>query len=88
MTNPLGSVPLGSVPLIESHAAYDSIEDWSGCRSISRAIRRAKLGHKQRMVIHTKPKAFMINGVMYAHPVIIAELRKQNQSSHKENHYD
>lgn len=69
--------PFGGMRIIETSEAYDPILDWSGCRSIPRAIRRAARGIPQRTVVRAKPKAFMLGGVMYAHPAIVAELRKQ-----------
>ncbi len=65
----------GGMKIIETLSAYETVEDWSGCRSIPRAIRRAKRGKKQRMIVRAKPKAFMLGGVIYAHPDIVAQLR-------------
>lgn len=62
--------PIGGTMFVETLHAVDRREDWSACRSIPRAIRRQKQGHKQRMVISEKPLAFMINGVLHVHPEI------------------
>jgi hypothetical protein len=51
-------------------------KDWSKVRSPSRAERRLREG-KRKHGIPTKfvPGSFEINGVIYAHPVVIEQLR-------------
>lgn len=61
----------------ESYALTDTVEDWSGVRAPSRAIRRRKRGFRQniRFVQVPKPDAYVIDGVMYVHPVTLARAR-------------
>ena len=47
---------LNGLPVIARHNMTDTVEDWSGCRSVSRAMRRAKQGHKQRVRYIEVPK--------------------------------
>ena len=64
-----------SVMIRETMTAVEPFEDWSRVRSPSRAARRLKQGHRQNIVHRYKPAAFQINGVIYAHPEIVRELR-------------
>jgi hypothetical protein len=50
-------------------------EDWSQVRSPGRAARRRKK-YPQRIRIYFKPAAYRIGDTLFAHPAIIAELRK------------
>lgn len=69
------------VPIIESQHLYEDVEDWSNCRSRSRAERRRKQGHRQNVKTVRKPTAFMFNGRIMAHPSIVALILKE--SSHE-----
>ncbi len=74
--------PFGGVPIRETTTAVTEFEDWSRVRSPSRAARRLKQGHRQNIVHRYKPAAFQINGVIYAHPEIVRELRAKTGASH------
>ena len=48
--------------------------DWSKCRSPSRARRRHRKGHPQRVTVTWKPLAFVMEGVLHMHPEAHAAL--------------
>lgn len=56
-----------------------SVEDWSGVRSPSRAIRRRRQGHRQNIVNRTvpDPKAYLVGGVFHMHPDMLAEVQRR-----------
>lgn len=56
-----------------------TVEDWSGVRSPSRAIRRRRQGHRQNIVHRTvpDPKAYMIAGVIHMHPDTLREFKRR-----------
>lgn len=62
---------------IESVQATEPAEDWSGCRSISRARRREAQGHRQRVRRYRAPAAYMIGDVLYIHPDLATRLRRE-----------
>lgn len=43
------SLAFGGMTIIETPHAYEVVEDWSDCRSPSRARRRRAQGHRQRV---------------------------------------
>lgn len=53
-------------------------EDWSQCRSPSRAKRRRVMGHPQRIrqFIKPDPNLHVIDGKVYGHPVAVNALRR------------
>lgn len=52
-------------------------EDWSGCRSPSRAKRRHAMGIPQRMVVREQPAMYLIDpDVLYVNPRFRMELEK------------
>ena len=63
---------------VESELLVDRVEDWSGCRSPSRARRRHKQGHKQHVVMVDVPKpgAYQIGNEIFIHPFTMAKVRK------------
>ena len=67
--------------IIESDAMVDIVEDWSKCRSPSRAKRREKRGprFRQRVIRVYVPKkeSLMIGGNLYMHPVTAMEMRRK-----------
>lgn len=68
--------------IIESEEMVDRstiIEDWSLCRSPSRAKRREKRGHRQRVVRYSPPRkdAVRIGNDLYMHPVTALEMRRE-----------
>lgn len=73
--------PLGSGKIIESRDMVDPVEDWSGVRSPSRAVRRRKRGFPQRIKIVYVPKkeAISMDGgrTVVMHPDMAAELRRR-----------
>lgn len=69
-----------STMIRETMTAVEPYEDWSRVRSPSRAARRLKRGHRQNIVTRYKPAAFQINGVIYAHPEIVRQLRAHTGS--------
>lgn len=58
----------------------EEYEDWSGCRSVARAKRRRKRGHRQNVVIRSKPRSEFwhdkINNIVYCHPEAYKKLQE------------
>ena len=52
------------------------VEDWSGCRSPSRARRRLRMGHPQRMVVRYLPMGIVYGGQLMVHPEILEQMEK------------
>lgn len=71
--------PYGGLRIIERADMTDPVEDWSSVRSPSRARRRMKAGHPQRVrIIHVpKKEAYQMGNTLVMHPVMAAELRRQ-----------
>ena len=65
-------------PIIESYAMTESVEDWSRCRSPSRAMRRRRQGHPQNVVYVERPKpdVLFFQGKIYVHPETLRRLQK------------
>jgi hypothetical protein len=75
-----------AVRIIEDANLVDAVGlDWSGCRSPSRAKRRSKYGHQQRVKTAYAPKkeAFSIDGgrTFVVHPEIARMMREQMHAS-------
>lgn len=70
-----------STQIRKTATAVETVEDWSRVRSPSRAARRLKQGHRQNIVTRYKPAAFQINGVIYAHPEIVRQLRAHTRDN-------
>lgn len=68
----------GGIRLIADRHMVDVVEDWSEVRSPSRAARRRRQGHRQRIRYREFPKPDIIHlpgeGVMVAHPATIDKL--------------
>lgn len=68
--NPLGS--LCGIRLIDSEMIGDPYEDWSQVRSPSRAARRRRQGHPQRIVTRYRANGNVFHdkarNVIYVHP--------------------
>lgn len=66
------------IRLIADPHMVDVVEDWSEVRSPSRAARRLRQGHRQRIRHREVPKPDIIHltaeGVMVAHPATIDKL--------------
>jgi hypothetical protein len=64
--------------IIEDQTLVDRVEDWSDVRSPSRAARRRRQGHRQRIKIIEVPKpvAFQMGNTLFMHPITAAQLRK------------
>ncbi|MGU3387237.1 hypothetical protein ACLBYG_22195 [Methylobacterium sp. D53M] len=66
------------IRLVADPHMVDVVEDWSRVRSPSRAARRRRQGHRQRIRYLEVPKADIIHlpaeGVMVAHPATIDKL--------------
>lgn len=70
---------LSGVKIIEDKFMVDYVEDWSKCRSPSRAKRRRRQGHAQHVFMREVPKKeiWQFEGSLIMHPVRAAELRKR-----------
>lgn len=70
------------IRIIEDLYMVDTVEDWSGVRSPSRAARRRKQGHKQRIVYRQAPKktSYRIGDTIVMHPELARALRSRMAS--------
>lgn len=70
-------VPSGDLLIIEDPNMTDTVEDWSEVRSPSRAARRRKRGHQQRIRYVTKPKPqiYQVGSMLVMHPEIARDVR-------------
>lgn len=61
---------LGGLKIHTNPVLGDAWTDWSGCRSRSRAKRRARQGHPQRTIIRYKANGtcYRAGDVIYMHP--------------------
>lgn len=76
----LGTLTIGGIRIYASeHLLAAPVEDWSKVRSPSRAARRRRQGHPQRIVIRREPLREILyvesQGAMFMHPVVLAEFR-------------
>lgn len=64
--------------IVESWLMVDQVEDWSRVRSPSRARRRRKQGHPQRVFMRQVPKreAIVAGDTAYMHPEMAREFRR------------
>lgn len=68
---------LGAVTVRQSIHATREVEDWSRCRSRSRAERRLKQGHCQNMRVVRRPAAMQIGNEIIVHPEIMSRIRER-----------
>lgn len=85
--------PFPALRFVPNSLLYTVEEDWSQVRSPSRAVRRRKQGHKQRIRIWHKPDPkfyHLDDGTLIAHPETIrlaeAELAKRAEVKMKQRH--
>lgn len=76
-------VDLAGPEIVESDLAIERVEDWSRCRSPSRALRRMRMGHRQNVVIVEKPACYEIRlpgkHQIIMHPILHAKMMRQLQ---------
>ncbi len=65
------------IEIIESAYAVERYEDWSEVRSPARAERRRKRGFRQNVVMRERPCSLELNGVLYIHPELMRQVRRQ-----------
>jgi hypothetical protein len=76
---------IGGLQIIEDPYMFDVVEDWSGVRSRSRAERRRRQGHKQRVKLREVPKpyGFRYQNKLVMHPemarAVRAEIDRRNR---------
>lgn len=66
--------------IIENESLVNHVQDWSGCRSYSRARRRLKMGHRQNVKIVAVPKEpFFLKSqnTFFVHPIVADQIRRQ-----------
>jgi hypothetical protein len=70
---------ISGLRVIASDAVGDPWTDWSGCRSPSRAKRRARLGRPQPSVVRWRAngKAARWGDMVYMHPDDVIELKRR-----------
>lgn len=78
--------PLAGLVLLPSpHLTLGPFEDWSACRSPSRARRRRAAGHRQRVRLYHIPNPKLLvdhaAGVAYGHPETLRALEAALQRS-------
>lgn len=69
---------IGGIRIVASEAMpTDTVEDWSQVRSPSRAARRRRQGHCQRIIYRREPRREVLyaeaQNLMFMHPVVLAE---------------
>ncbi|MGU3666132.1 hypothetical protein ACLBX9_18260 [Methylobacterium sp. A49B] len=74
----LGPPGLGGIRIFASELMpTDTVEDWSEVRSPSRAARRRRQGHCQRIAYREVPRREILyveaQNAMFMHPVVLAE---------------
>ncbi|WP_147079920.1 hypothetical protein [Methylobacterium haplocladii] len=71
--------PSASMRIIEDASLTETVEDWSEVRSPSRAARRRRQGHRQRIryVQRPKPGGYAIDGALVMHPETWRAVRDQ-----------
>lgn len=64
------TAPIAGLEIIESPHLVETVEDWSQVRSPSRAERRRKQGHPQRIRYLTVPRSdiLAVGDTVYIHP--------------------
>jgi len=87
MSNPLFGDALNvlaGVRIIEDWSMVDWHEDWSGARSIGRARRRRRMGHRQRIRRYSTPKKEALHmkreNAIVMHPEMARALKQQVSS--------
>lgn len=75
----MGRKFMGGLDLVESIHATELVQDWSGCRSPSRARRRHARGIKTQLKEFRKPACYRMGGILYAHPEFIRHLGERMQ---------
>lgn len=70
------SMNFGGLAVIGDPHMTDTVEDWSAVRSPSRAARRRRQGHPQRIryVERPKPRLYQIGNKLVGHPETIRQL--------------
>jgi len=73
--------------IIVSEYLVDTIEDWSDCRSPSRAKRRLKRGFPQRLKTRSVPKkdAFIFDHKAMMHPELYEEFKRKLNNDKRSN---
>ena len=68
--------------IVESEYLVDQVEDWSGCRSRSRAERRRRQGHRQNVRVINVPRkeVVVVGDMMIVHPAVAAQFRREMQA--------
>lgn len=68
---------LDGLRIVEDPYMVETVEDWSHVRSPSRASRRRRQGHRQRIRLLIRPKQQVISGMgrLIMHPEVAARLR-------------
>lgn len=76
---PIMPAGMAGVCIIEDPNLVDLVEDWSDVRSQSRAARRRRQGHAQRIRYHTAPRAavYAIGDALVMHPETARLLRER-----------
>ncbi len=69
--------PSASFRIVEDGNMTDTVEDWSEVRSRSRAARRRRQGHRQRIRYAVKPKReiYRVGDMLVMHPEVAREFR-------------
>lgn len=68
---------INGLSLVETAHATEQCEDWSACRSPSRARRREKRGFKQRVRRWRKPACYQTGDTIFIHPDLAREMRRR-----------
>lgn len=69
--------PLGAMRVVEDPLVVERVEDWSRCRSPSRARRRHTRGIATRLRVIDKPACFAAGDTLYMHPDLARQVRER-----------
>ena len=75
-------MPTNGLRVIEDSSMVDTVEDWSGVRSPSRAARRLRKGLRKKPVpVKAVPKTtvYQIAGALVMHPAVASALREKTK---------
>ena len=86
----LGGARIGGLVVIESWDMVRVVEDWSLCRSRSRAERRRRQGHRQNVRVKVSPRqdVILFGDKLICHPDVAARFRENMRTIGEEMRRD
>ncbi|GAN49653.1 hypothetical protein ACXR8U_14025 [Methylobacterium radiotolerans] len=83
---------IGGIRIVASEAMpTNTVEDWTEVRSPSRAARRRRQGHRQRIIYRQEPRREILyaeaQNLMFMHPVVLREFQAALKRREATNDY-